>query len=83
SRRFAQHSKAEAHVLHQNIDKIAAQLFAAFLFETFRTPELYPGATFRFDSIQPGPHKVIRAMLDVGAKLLFHLALGLRPMEKP
>ena len=48
SRRFAQHSKAEAHVLHQNIDKIAAQLFAAFFFDSLASAELDPRATLSF-----------------------------------
>ena len=42
-----QSSKAEAHILYESLDKIAAERFAGFLFEPLMASELDARAAFR------------------------------------
>jgi hypothetical protein len=63
--RLSQHAKAEAHILHQSVDKIPGDRFTAFLFEPLSASEFDARAALGFDTIQPGTHEIISAMLDV------------------
>jgi hypothetical protein len=65
SGRLAQNSKAEAQILYQNFDKIAAERFAAFFFDPLMAAELDARAAFRLCAIQTGTFQVIGAVLDV------------------
>jgi hypothetical protein len=69
--------------LYQSLYKIAAERFTAFLFEPLMASELDARAALGLDTIDPGTFKVISAVLNVCAKLLLQVILGLRTMKKP
>ncbi|PYL96567.1 MAG: hypothetical protein DME27_09480 [Verrucomicrobia bacterium] len=70
--------ETEAQILHQNVQKITGDRFAAFFFEPFLASELDPRTTLGFPATQSGTFQVIRPKLDVCPKflLLFVLRLG-------
>ncbi len=82
SRRLAQHAKAEAHILQKGLDKIAAQRFVAFLSVPFSAAELDARPPFRLGASQARAFQIIRAELDMRAKLFFHLRVRSETDEK-
>ena len=61
---------------------MAAHGFVAFFFESFPRPELDARAAFRLGSIQAGTLQIVGTILDMGAKLFFHVIGDLRTMKK-
>jgi hypothetical protein len=80
--RLAQPAQAEAHILYNRLDEIAAQSFVAFLLVLLPAPELDACAAFRLGAAEPGTFQIIGAMLDVGAKLLLDLGVYLGTLKK-
>ena len=72
---FAQQAKAEAHILQQRLEKMSARRFVRLLPVSLVAAELDARAPLRFRAGQAGALQIIRAMLDVRAKLLFHLRI--------
>jgi hypothetical protein len=82
ARRFSQHANAKPQVLKKDVDEIPGDRFTAFFFESFSASELDSRTALSLIAIQPGTLEIIRAALDVCAKLFLHLVLSLRTMEK-
>ena len=57
--------KAEAHIVYKSLDEIAADGFAAFLFEPLMAAELDARAAFCLGAIQARTFKIVGAVLDV------------------
>jgi hypothetical protein len=76
-RLFRERPHAETQILHQNVQKITGDRFAAFLFEPFMASELDPCATLGFGATQTGTFQIIRPKLDVSAKFLLQFVLRL------
>ena len=66
----------------KNVDKIPASGFVAFLFESRMAAELDVRAALCLGTIHAGTFQIVRAMLDVRAKFLFHLGVDLRTLEQ-
>jgi len=64
-------------ILHQNVQKITGDRFAAFFFKPLMASELDPRATLAFGATQPGTFQIIRSKLDVCAKFLLQFVLRL------
>src|SRR6476620_4786562 len=69
--------ETEAQILHQNVQKITGDCFAAFFFEPFMASELNPRLTLSFHATQTGTFQIIRPEWDVCAKFLLQFVLRL------
>jgi hypothetical protein len=82
SGRLSQHSQTEARILKQDVNEIAGDRFATFLFESFRASEFDSRSTLRFRATQTGQLESIRSELNVRSKLFIQIAFCLRPMQE-
>src|SRR5438270_10956810 len=80
--RFPKHPQTEAEVLEENVNKIAGDRIAAFLFESRFSAELDPRAAVCLGASQSETFKVLSAQLDMRPQLLFQIVLGLGTTEK-
>jgi hypothetical protein len=69
--------ETEAQILHQNVQKITGDCFAAFFFEPLLASELDPRTTLGFPATQAQTFQIIRPKLDVCAKFLLQFVLRL------
>src|SRR5690349_8608709 len=82
SRRFAQHADADARVLQNAMNKVAADYFVNLLFEARLPTELGARLAFGIDPRNPGPHQIVGAVLDMRAELLSHVLIQRRALEQ-
>src|SRR4029077_12204794 len=76
-RLFRERPHAETQILHQNVQKITSDFFAAFFFEPLMGSELEPRTTLGFPATQSRSFQIIRPKLDVSAKFLLQFVLRL------
>ena len=69
--------ETEAQILHQNVQKITGDRFAAFFFEPLMGSELDPRTTLGLPATQSRTFQIIRSKLDVSAKFLVQFVLRL------
>jgi len=62
--------------LGERVEKISAELFAAFFFESRGASELDPCATLCLGAIQSSAFETVRMQLNVRAKLLLQLIVN-------
>src|SRR4029077_14061250 len=74
--------ETEAQILHQNVDKITSDRFAAFFFEPLFASALDARTTLGFPATQSRTFQIIRPKLDVCAKFLLQFILRLRATKE-
>ncbi|HEX9383519.1 MAG TPA: hypothetical protein VF908_08975 [Gemmatimonadaceae bacterium] len=74
--------ETEAQILHQNVQKITGDRFAAFFFEPLLSSELDPRTTLGFPATQSRTFQIIRPKLDVCAKFFLQFVLRLGSMKE-
>jgi len=80
--RLAQQAESEPRILHERFKEDAAHRFMAFFPVPLIAAELDARASFCLGTIQAGALKIIRAELNMGAKLIVHFIPNLGTMEK-
>ena len=61
--------------LHERVEESAAERLRGFLFERVLAAEFDARAAFGFGAAEAGALQIVGAMLDVGAKFLFHFGV--------
>ena len=82
ARRFAQQAEAEAGVLEEGFEQIAAEGFVGFLAVALIGAELHAGAALGGCAIDAGALQIFRALQDVGTEFLVHFLGGAGAAEK-
>ena len=82
SGRLAQNAQAEADILHECANGIAAECLVTFLFVLLAAAELDSGAAFRLSARQAGALQIVGAMLDVRAQFFFQIGAELRALKE-
>src|SRR5204863_9319446 len=72
-RRFPQCAQAEPQILDKRVEKISAELFAAFFAKSRGASELDPCATLCLGAVQSSALETVRVQPNVRTKLLLQL----------
>ena len=75
-RGLSQHAKAEAKILHENVEEIAGHLLAGLFFESFISAKLDPRAPNSLDAAHPRSFQIIGAELDMRLEFFVHFGPG-------
>ena len=70
-----QHAQAEAEILGEGLEGVAARSFVTFDLVAFISAKFDAGSPFGFRAWEAGPLEVVGAVLDVGAELVVHFGV--------
>ncbi len=81
-RGFAQHADSEPHILHQRFKEMTTHGLVAFLFESLTGSKLDASLSLCLSAVNAGAFQIVCPILDVRAKLLFHIFGNLGTMKE-